>query len=452
MGLRMTIKPQHKGHSFTSIGVALALCLLATRGVAADASAEPGSGAPTDVPPPSKGAADISKALGDLAVQANPAVGATRDRIQALEEQVSQAGAWMDPTFSAEYSNMPINAPVPGKHPMSGIQLTLRQTFPWPGKIDAREVEARSRVRQEQLTLAEQKLELRAAVRHAYYRLALTRQLRAVTQRHAQLASDFLDVVRVKNEAGVAAQHELLRLRVLVDQLQDDLESFDEDEQALTAVINATLHRRANVPVPTPEQTVVKAPVADAGALAGRAARGRPLLQRSVVEAETYRAAARRAERDGYPDITLWAGYRVRTEAGTDMGTDFFSLGVSLPIPLFYDQRSGSEQRRNEKLAESAVLTRAADLDSIRGNLGRVVAAWTRAAQQARTYRQELTPEARLALEATFSSYQVSRADFAALFQAELQLLNFERTTLMAEARAADAQVDAEALVGGGVE
>jgi outer membrane protein TolC len=367
-----------------------------------------------------------------------------------LRQQITLSGAWMDPTFSAEYSNVPIDAPVLGKHPMSGVQLTLRQTIPWPGKISTREDEAKSRVHQEQLGLAEQKVQLRASVRHAYYRLALARQLRAVTARHLKLTRDFLDVVRIKNEAGLAAQHEYLRLRVLADKLTDDLSSFEEDERSLTSVLNAALHRPEGVPVATPERTPVTAPASDASALAGQAARRRPLLQRSTAEAETYRAAARRAARDGYPDITVWAGYRVRTPAGDDMGTDFLSLGVSLPLPLFYDARSGSERRKNEALAQAALETRAADLDAIRGNLGKTIAAWKRAAEQAHTYREQLTPEARLALEATFAAYQVGRAEFSALFQAELELLNFERTTLMAESRAADAQVDVEALVGTG--
>ena len=102
----------------------------------------------------------------------------------------------------------------------------------------------------------------------------------------------------------------------------------------------------------------------------------------------------------------------------------------------------------NEKLAAEAMDNRAAALDDIRGDLGRVVANWKRSAQKARTYRKDLTPAARLTLDATFASYQVDRADFASLFQAEVQLLNFERATRMAEAAAAEARVDAEAIVG----
>lgn len=442
----------NKPNTAHALSAALAVMLVLQTGssVAGEPSTSPAGAPATPAAPLAVKDPDLSESLGDRAIAANPSLSASRARIGALRQQITLSGAWMDPTFSAEYSNVPIDAPVLGRHPMSGVQLTLRQTIPWPGKLALREEEAKSRVHQEQLTLAEQKVQLRASVRHAYYRLALARQMRAVTERHLKLTRDFLEVVRVKNEAGMAAQHEYLRLRVLADKLSDDLSSFDEDAQSLTSVLNAALHRPAEVPIATPAETPVVLPTSNAGALAEQAARQRPLLQRATAEAESYRASARRAARDGYPDITLWAGYRLRTPAGDDMGTDFLSLGVSLPLPLFYDARSGSERRKNEQLGQAALETRAADLDAIRGNLGKTIAAWKRAAEQAHTYREQLTPEARLALEATFAAYQVGRADFSALFQAELELLNFERTTLMAESRAAEAQVDVEALVGTG--
>ena len=57
-----------------------------------------------------------------------------------------------------------------------------------------------------------------------------------------------------------------------------------------------------------------------------------------------------------------------------------------------------------------------------------------------------------MSLDSVYSSYRVGRADFASLFQAELELLNFERTARMAETAAAQARVDAEAMVGTGAE
>lgn len=426
----------------------------AAKGAVADAKLEPSGAAGVGIASPaaSREVPDIAEQLGTMAVQANPSVEAIKYRIAALQEKVERAKVWMDPVLSAEYSSMPIDAPYPGQHPMSGIQLTIKQTLYWPGKVAAREDEALNQVRQARLTLAEQKVQLRATVKRAYYRLALVRQLRAVTERHIALVSDLVAVAKVKNAAGLGGQHEQLRLQVLVEQLQDDLGNFDRDDVALTSAINATLHRSLDVPVATPATTQVLDPSGDALTFVHRAERDRPLLARFKADAAAYQAAARRAEREGYPDITVWAGYRVRTESGTDPGTDFVSLGVSIPLPITYDSRWGSERRQNEKMAAASLKEREAALDDIRGQAGRTVAGWKRAVRQARVYRQELTPGARMTLDATFASYQVGRSDFASLFQAELQLLDFERAARRAEAAAAEASVEIEALIGNGVE
>lgn len=442
------MRTAHENIQSASAAVTSALLLFAPTSAAADvASGElpPAIGASRDD-------SDIANRLADMALAANPSIRAIADRVSALEQKVRQAGAWLDPSISAEYSSMPIDDPVPGQHAMSGIQLMLRQTFHWPGKISAREAKAEQRVRQERLTLAEQRVQLRASVKRAYYRLALARQLRDVTRKNVQLVSDLVEVVRVKVEAGVAAQHELLRLRVLVGRLQDDLKSFDRDEVSLSAAINATLHRALDLPLPTPAQIVVAEPNADAATFAQRAEKARPLLKRYTAVHDTHVASARRAQREGYPDITVWAGYRVRTQAGADPGRDFVSLGLSVPLPLSYDSRSRSESRHDERLAAAALQDRAAALDGIRSDLSRAVADWKRAVQQARTYRKELIPEARMSLDAVYSSYRVGRADFTSLLQAEIELLGFERTARIAEAAAAQARVDAEAMVGTGVD
>ena len=59
---------------------------------------------------------------------------AIKQRISSLEYAAQRAGAWLDPQFGFDYSNMPIDRWAPGGHPMSGLQFSLKQTFQYPGK------------------------------------------------------------------------------------------------------------------------------------------------------------------------------------------------------------------------------------------------------------------------------------------------------------------------------
>lgn len=402
---------------------------------------------------PAASRADDSRALAREAVKQNPSIAAIEARITALREQVPRAGVWQDPMLAVEYSSVPIDSWALGDHPMSGLQLKLQQTFPFPGKTRLREEVARSEVKEQGHVLDERKVHLGAMVRRAYYSLALTRQLRAVTESHIKLLGQLIDVVRVKYEVGKVGQHDLLRLTVLRDRLADDLESFDRDDRALTASINAALHRATDVKVATPARTTVPEPPKRLEELVRAARDGRPRLALLEQQARTERARERQARRETYPDITAWLGYRVRIEAGADPGTDFFMLGLSVPLTFFQnDRRWGGVQRAARARVRAAEAEREAELDAIRGELGAALARWRRAAREARVYRTSLMPEAHRTLDATFAAYGVDRADFASLYQAELQLLEFERTIRRSENTAALAQVEVEALVGASTE
>ena len=72
---------------------------------------------------------------------------------------------------------------------------------------------------------------------------------------------------------------------------------------------------------------------------------------------------------------------------------------------------------------------------------------FARAFEQALEYRDNLTPDARATLETSLSDYTVDRAGFATLFEAEVAVLDLERTLVSAtvqthiQAAAADASI-----------
>ena len=391
---------------------------------------------------------DTSRDLAAEAIRKNPSIVAIRQRLSALSYRVRRAGAWLDPKIAVDYSNMPVDRWIPGGHPMSGIQFKLQQTFLFPGKTTLRKREAKGYLRQTKHRLAEAKVQLSAAVRRAYYMLALVRQLRGVTRQHVKLVEQFSDVVKAKYVVGKAGQHDLIRLSVLLGRLRDDLKDFERDDRSLVAKINATLHRPGSITVATPAKLVAAAPPRSIKALLAKTTVSRPELRRYDEVARTHRIGAQRASREGYPNITAWLGYRIRVAAGNDPGTNFVGMGVAVPLPIFYSRRHGSEKLARRAMARAAESKRSALLDRIRGALSGAVAAWKRAASKALAYRKKLMPLAHRALDATFAAYQVDRADFASLFQAEIQLLRFERAIFRATAATHVRRVEVEALVG----
>ncbi|RMG18934.1 MAG: hypothetical protein D6729_06220 [Deltaproteobacteria bacterium] len=450
-----------------------ALALLCLGGAAAPAAATEAAGAepefsparlgptPADLrsaettgPPalesaPPGGAIRSAEEAVELALAQNPDLTAARARVAAAVAAAQPARAWADPRLALEYSNMPIDGPWPGRHPMSGIQLRAQQVFPFPGKIEARAAAADADVAVAEADVLEAASSLARTVREAFWRLALVRQLRTLTETHIELTQSLIATVRASYETGQAGQHNLLRLEVLEGRLEDELGDFDLAEARLTAALNAVMHRAADAPIATPERTPEVPEAAPLSRLMDEATRHRGKLLQLQRRAAALRAQAEAALAEMRPDLTGWIGYRVRAPAGSDPGTDFVTAGISIPLPWLWNaQRWGAKARAAQARADAAEAAYLSLADTLRARLVEARARLARSRTQARTYESELIPAARRTLEATLSAYQVGRADFATLYQAEVELLVFERTLRRARAEAQVAHADILALTG----
>ena len=83
----------------------------------------------------------------------------------------------------------------------------------------------------------------------------------------------------------------------------------------------------------------------------------------------------------------MWVKYRVRTiDTMTDDGTDFVSLGLSLPIPWGSRKSSLGGEAASLAAGDGARARLAASLDQIEAELISADASWRRAAKKAATY------------------------------------------------------------------
>jgi outer membrane protein TolC len=402
-------------------------------------------------------AADDPEGLVLMAWGANPSVEALLQKIEAANQKIPQAGVWKDPTIAVEYSNVPVNSFVLGDHPMSGLQFKLQQTFPAAGKTDKREKVAAANAQGVKYELAEKKNQIRFMIKRAYWNLTLNRHLRKITKRHIEEVKNLIASVTSRYEIGQAGQHELLRLIVLGERLSDELLEFDKNDVALVAQINTLLSRPSDGKIETPETVVEEKADISYEAAYENALQTRPLIFVLTQQAKAQDLAAKQAAREGWPDPTVWVGYRLREEVENDMGiitdpgTDFFSAGLSFPIPVNNRSRWGAKKAESLAKKRSAQSSRAALADQIRGELEKTYAAWNRSYEKAKTYSQVIYPGQAQALEATLAAYQVGRAGFSSLFDAEVALLNAERALVRAQCDTKLQKANVQALVGGDI-
>ena len=111
------------------------------------------------------------------AMETNPEISSIEFQIEALNEKEIFVQKLMDPMFAIEYSNVPYDTWKLDENPMSGIQLKLMQTIPFPGKNSKRKAVIESEGQIKKQELAELKLQLKDKIQKAYYRLGLTYRL-----------------------------------------------------------------------------------------------------------------------------------------------------------------------------------------------------------------------------------------------------------------------------------
>lgn len=390
-----------------------------------------------DSPP---GLVDDPETLASLAVQAHPSLASMESHTDALRAAATTARLWSDPMLGAEVSNLPVTSPILGAHAMSGLQFKLQQRFPGPGELKARAATAESRITASERNVDAAANALRGEVRSRYYELALLRQLETVTIDHVAQLDGLIASVDARYRVGAANQHDLLQLALRRDRLAQTLLDFPSRQAQVTAALNGALARDPMTPIRTPTLTEVGSLPEDSNLRAAELS-AHPDVARLGAQAAVSRAEAEQARVEANPEPTVWLGYRVRAPVpNADLGTNFVTAGVSVPLPFASTRR----WRAMASVAEAQARAADQEADAVQTRLAAALAAaeasYARASERAVTYRAVLHPAAETALQSTLSAYQVDRAAFSDLVRAEVDLLDIQREALRAEAEAATAR------------
>ena len=397
-------------------------------------------------------AMDDMNALAEEAVRVNPKLSVMEKQIEALRYKSKAVQKWMDPVAAVEYSNFPVDSWALGDSAMTGIQLKVTQTFPFPGKNEKRKAAVLAEAEATRLDREELAVKLKGAVKDGYLSLTLVRQLKAVTVEHIAAVDRILESVRLRYEVGRGNQQDVLRMALLKDRLTEELEEFGRKDREITASINNVLHRDPRTAIETPPAVTSVAPPSDLDALIKEAKKNRPALFALDEKARAARLAADQAVYERRPDFSVWLGYRFRVEAGMDNGTDQMSIGAAIPIPFDYLGRTDAERAAHLEQAEAVEYQKAAVIDEIGTDIEKGLAAWQRAYSKEKNYAEKLVPAAGKTLDAAMLAYETDRADFFSIYRSEVDLIEFERAIRSARITTLQMKAEIETAVGKDIE
>jgi len=343
----------------------------------------------------------------------------------AAAERIPQATALPDPRVSYRYYIQEVETRVgPQEHAFG-----LSQTFPWFGKLDLQGEVASSAAEAVRERFEAKKDALVAEVVDAYLEYYHLGRAIAVVRGNRDLVQHLERVARTRYRAGAASHPDIIRAQVELGTLENQLASLEDRTTPLLARLNASLNRHHSTPTPFPTGVQVVPLGAKDEEVFSWIAASNPELRALQHEMESATLAAKRAEKDFYPDLTLGVDYIVTGDARmsgvSGSGDDAIVAGLSFNIPIARG-KYGAAEREAEARRMSAALRRGDLMNKFQAEAATALFRLRDAERQIDLYKNALLPKARESLNTTQSAYSSGNATFTDLVDAQRVLLSFE--------------------------
>ena len=377
--------------------------------------------------------------------QTNPEFAFMQREADAAGARVTPAGNLPDPLFSMELRDITRDGTIdPTLSPsrVGSTKYTLRQMFPWPGKLGLARSAAEAAAEQSSQAARATWNELAMKLKIAQARRYELAQRREIFGEIDGLLTQLESITRTRYAGGLAAQSDAIRALSERTMLRGELISLTAQARALDAQVNALLARAPDAPLVAPAGVRRPAEELQYAPLAGRLRDRSPELAVARARLDGAERSRDLAYRNRYPDFAVGLSPIQRGNRLADWDVMF-----EVTIPLQQGTRRAQEQEA-EAMVAAAIARREATLQRALGDLGTALAQLDGAREIARLTETSLLPQARVNLQAALAGYETGKVDFAALLEAERQVRQARLNLVVAEVEAQTRLAEIERLIG----
>ena len=382
-----------------------------------------------------------------LANQSDPWLKESQLLQQAVEYRSVAAGQLPDPSVSVAMMNLPVDSWAIVQEPMTQLKVALTQQFPRGDTLALNRQKLQIEASRFPLLRENRKAQVTANVAQLWLEAFQAQKIIELIENDRELFEQMVDVAKANYSStlGTTRQQDVIRAQLELAQLEDWLAEQAMYKESALAKLNEWLYPYDNVvdfeklnlttlgtytvasELPNlalkNEKIILAAPL-DVNALV------QILLQHPVIEAldMKHRAAQKSTDiaRQGYkPQWGINASYGYRDDAPDGSSrADFFSVGVSIDLPLFTEHKqaqlvsasiSETEAVRTEKLLRAKNM-----LAEVQGLVRELV----RYQQRARLYETQLLAQSRDQAAAALTAYTSDDGDFSEVVRAKIAELN----------------------------
>ena len=386
-------------------------------GVGQAGAQEPKSGLPPDL-----------QVLINEALQANAEIKQMRGQFAASKETIRPAGALDDPELAFTMKDLPVDTWRQTQEPMTQKMVELSQKFPFPGKRRLRSEVAAEQAHSDEYAYKDKVNEIRAKVVIAYWGLSLAQANHDLTQKNKQFWDQVVQVTETRYGVGQGIQADVLQAQVELGNYLDRLFQWTQKQESFQADINALRSKPPQTPVSRPQPLKPRPFALKMDELLAQA-EARPQLQALKIIIAKQEKAVDLAKKEYYPDARITVGYGFRDSLGPPVNqkqADMFSGSVMVNLPIWHDSKIKPKIREEIEKQGAAKEAHLSAWNQLEAAIKDRYVKLQRLAKQISLFDQGIIPQARQAVGAALSSYQVGALPFNQLYQNQIAVYNAE--------------------------
>lgn len=381
--------------------------------------------------------------VAEIALRNRSEVTAALARAEALAQRPAIVSALEDPMISPSIDHYPfemMDEEEGGRR--YDWSVTVEQRFPLSGVRGFRGAAARADAQRARALATSTELDVVLEAQRSFLMLNERRRMNRVLDEQLRLAQQLVDVSSTRYANGTGVQADVLRAEVEVARVQSSRQSLSAQIRAAEAMLNVSLGRTAQEPVPELHHVVSRDEPWPVQIVVERALSRRPELVAGAAEIDRTAAELNVMQSMYKPMATVRVG---RASTMAEGAGAMVMIGVSVPIWGGRLRAGVAEARAMQRMAT-------ADLEGMR----RMVEAEAVAARetviatrtQVLALKTEIAPRARAAVDAALASYASGQMTLVSVIESARALWEVQAEEVMADSALGEAWARLDRSIG----
>lgn len=340
----------------------------------------------------------------------NPKIKAMEMETLAYSYRIKPAQTLPDPMIEISIKNMGLHEWTIGKDPLSGIEFSYTQVFPFFGKLKLAGNQARQAYEGQQQALQTLKLETVKDIKMAYFDLYYLQKAIVILEQQKKLMQKTLSITETQYSVGRGNQNDIFKAQLEITRMDEMIIPMKEMIKIKEATINLLLDYPADRPLGKLEGIDCETVPSTLQQLAETLLKQSPKLKESYSMAEEKSIMVQIMRKDFIPDLSIKAGWEYKGKL-----TPMYELMFGMEIPLYAGRKQENRLREARAMAKSAQLDSISMKNNMLTELNEYYLRAKTSENLVRLYKTQFLPQSKLALESSFAAYPVNKTDFMSL-------------------------------------